>query len=63
MTKEVTVYTDDFGKFLWEDGKLLEARRTPDQEEGFNIPIIVSEENIVYETNENIIDVKKKVTA
>lgn len=63
MTKEITVYTDELGKYLWEDGKLLEARRTPDDEEGFIIPISAIEENIVSETSENIIDVKKKVTA
>ena len=63
MASEITVYTDELGKFLWEDGKLLEARRTSDEEVGFIIPITVSEDNIVYDSNEGIIDVKKIVTA
>jgi hypothetical protein len=59
MAKELTVYTDDLGKFLWWDGKLLEARRTPDEEEGFIIPITITTENIVSEIDEDIIDVMK----
>lgn len=63
MVGKITVYTDDLGKFLWEDDKLLEARRTPDEEEGFTIPISISKENIVWEIDSDIIDVKKTVTA
>lgn len=62
MSKEITVYTDELGKFLWEDDKLLEARRIPDEEEGFIIPIIIAKENIVWELDSDIIDVKKTVT-
>lgn len=63
MKKGLIVYTDDLGKFLWEDDKLLEARRTPDEEEGFIVPITISKENIVWEIDGDIIDVKKTVTA
>jgi len=62
MTKEIVVYTDDLGKFLWEGGKLLEARRTSDEEVGFIIPITISKENIVWDMDGDIIDVKKTVT-
>lgn len=62
MTRKITVYTDDLGKFLWHDGKLLEVRRTPNELEGFVIPITIDKEEIVWEFDEDIMDVKKTVT-
>lgn len=59
MAESIAVYTDELGKWLWEDGKLLEARRQPCEEEGFLIPIYISTNDIVNEVSESIIDVKK----
>lgn len=59
MTKEITVYTDDLGKIYWRNGDLIEARRSPDEEEGFTIPITITSDNIISEIDEDIIDVKK----
>lgn len=59
MVDELIVYTDHLGKFLWEDDKLLEARRTSDAEEGFIYPITISKENIVWEFDGDILDVKR----